>query len=368
MTEEAFVHSQAVAADRSRMLLLAFRVSDLARLAWKHGRLHARTIERRTTATFARTGLEVLRDADRMIHDHGSEWYAIALETRGRLGRSATPADARKILTRVRLALERVTPVTIETGWTTYEAVEPLAELDTVFEKALQKGARERERYAFFSLIGHELRTPLTSIRGYLETVLEDRLDPATQRRFTEIALRETLRMNRLIENLFDISLLDLRGESSRMERCSFRAALAVAEFATSAIRSKKNVQMKVHSNEDPSLCIGEDTLAQVLINVIDNSAKHGRADGIIEISVERDLENLVHITVADDGPGIPPAHREGLFRFGERGSTTAAGSGIGLGLVRLFVERAGGEISLCDSPLGGVGLRISLPSAAVAS
>ena len=345
-------------------LLLAFRVSDFAQLAWKHGRLHARMIERRITATFARTGLELLRDADRMIHDCGSEWYAIALQTRGRLGRSATPADARKILTRVRLALERVTPVTIETGWTTYEAEEPLVALESMLEEALRKGARERERYAFFSLIGHELRTPLTSIRGYLETVLEEGLDPATQRQFIEIAFRETLRMNRLIENLFDISLLDLRGEPSRAECCSFRAALAAAELATTAIRSKKNVQIMVASDEDPSLRIREDALAQVLINLIDNSAKHGRAEGIIEISIERGLEDLVHITVADDGPGIPSAHREGLFRLGERGPTTAAGSGIGLGLVRLFIERAGGEITLGDSPLGGVALRVTLPSA----
>jgi len=365
ITTAGFIAQHARHSDSERVLLLAFRLRDLAQIAWKHGRLDAQRIERTTTAIFAASGSVLLRDADCMIHDDESEWYAIALYARGRSGRAATPVDARNILTRIHLALEHETRLAIDNGWTTCDQVKSAECFEALLQDALQKGARERERYAFFSLIGHELRTPLTSIRGYLETVLEDDLDAVTQRRFVEIAYRETQRMNRLVDNLFDISLLDLRGEPSGADQCSLLAALEAAQVATAAVCARQRVRITVQLDNDVLVSIREDALTQILINLLDNAAKHGKFGGRIALTVEQHDASSVCIDIADDGPGIPAAQREQLFELGERGRTTAPGSGLGLGLVRLFIERAGGEINISDSPFGGVTFRVMLPKSA---
>ena len=360
---EAFLAQCNAQVGNSGTPLLVFRLRDLPQLSWKHGRTYARKIERKATAIFAEASRVLLRDADCIIHDESSEWYAIALYARGRSGRVTTPVDARSTLTRVHLALERDTQLAIDTGWTALCEDVSADVFASLLEDALFKGARERERYAFFSLIGHELRTPLTSIRGYLETVLEDEaLDATTMRRFTEIAYRETLRVGRLVESLFDISLLDLRRGYTAENQCSLQAALDAALIATAAVREQRRVQITVCFNADAAPLIHEDALTQILINLIDNAAKHGRAGGNIVITVHADDERCIQVLIDDDGPGIPYEDRSILFELGERGRTEARGTGIGLGLVRLFLERAGGEIDVTTSTLGGASFRFVLP------
>jgi signal transduction histidine kinase len=83
-----------------------------------------------------------------------------------------------------------------------------LRRLQQAVEEALRHGAGERERHAFFTSIGHELRTPLTAIRGYLETLLDEELDPETARRFLETAQGEAARMGRLVDGLHELALL----------------------------------------------------------------------------------------------------------------------------------------------------------------
>jgi two-component system sensor histidine kinase PhoQ len=88
---------------------------------------------------------------------------------------------------------------------------------------------------------------------------------------------------------------------------------------------------------------------------------KHGRRDGRVAVSAKLDAAETVTIAVDDDGPGIPAHERERVFALGERGVTRAEGSGIGLALVRLILERAGGRVEIADSPLGGARFAVTL-------
>jgi len=80
-----------------------------------------------------------------------------------------------------------------------------------------------------FDRIGHELRTPLTSIRGYLETLLDEDLDPTVARRFLEVARNEAMRLGRLVDGMFDISVLDLRSGPAHAEATELSSAIATA-------------------------------------------------------------------------------------------------------------------------------------------
>ncbi len=350
--------------------VLVIRIPALERAAWREGRPSARVLERRVHRAFADAADLVLRRADPIAHDSASDVFVAALLEPRRDGMAATAIDARTALARLELTVAGIANVAVRAGWAPFDRIAWEASPDLAIEAALERGERERERYAFFSTIGHELRTPLTSIRGYLETVIDDEeLTPATRAKFLTIAFDETLRLGRLVDGMFDISLLDLGGGGNptallapgSLERAVESALAAVAHAArTRAVAIATSFAIAPTRTETT---IATDRLAQVLINVLENAIKHGKYGGTVTIRLsERDAHRVL-LLVDDDGPGVPIAAREAIFTFAHRGASAADGSGIGLALARALVERAGGAIACEASPLGGARFAIALPT-----
>ena len=275
--------------------------------------------------------------------------------------RHADPG-ARAAIARIGAALEASLGLKVETGWATYEPVRDAHAVGPLMVRALALGAHERERFAFFSAVGHELRTPLASIRGYLETLLEceEPLEPHVQRRFTAIAHREALRLSRLIEGMFEISMLDLRPTAGAAARASLPAVFNAVRDATLNGAKAREVSIAIVSAEELDVAIDPDRLILILVNLIENAVKHGRRGGCVHVAAEL-AQDLISITVDDDGSGVPIDARERIFELGMRGRTAADGTGIGLTLARLLAERAGGRVEACASPLGGARFAISL-------
>jgi signal transduction histidine kinase len=346
--------------------VLVLRVAALERIAWREGRAAARSLERSCLRSFVETGGKVLRGTDILAHDEESELFVAALVTMPRGSHSvAMPTDCRATLARLAAAMELASGVEIQTGWTPARNVGTDPELRATVAAALDRGARERERYVFFSAIGHELRTPLTSIRGYLETVLQGDLSACEVRRFLEIAQAEALRLGRLVDGMFDLSLLDLNGNLVGHEACVVDEAVKCARDAVAASAAAREVSVEQLACSERTAAIAEDRLVQVLINLLDNAIKHGRRGGHVFVSARALDERYLEIRVEDEGPGVVPEERETIFALGGRGTTDAPGTGIGLAVVRLIVERAGGEIDVGDSRLGGAQFRLRLPIAA---
>ncbi len=340
--------------------LLVVRVPALERTAWRDGRRAARVLERRVAAAFATAVARVLRAADLVAHDRGSDVFVAALVAPMRDGhRAPAPVDVRSALARIATTVEGLTQVEVDAGWTRYDAGD--VPIDAAIARALVRGAQERERYAFFSAVGHELRTPLASIRGYLETLLADDVDEPTRKRFTGIAFNESLRLTRLLEGMFEISLLDLSASVPAPARASLDAVLAGAADACAANARGRNVTIRVAA-APAAVAIDADRLMLVVINLIDNAVKHGRCGGRVEVSADLSHPRAVTVAVDDDGPGVACAERERIFALGERGRTGAPGSGIGLALVRLILERAGGRVDVSVAPLGGARFRLTVP------
>lgn len=337
---------------------------DLERIAWREGRAAARAVERRSLRSFLETAERVLRATDLVAHDDESEDFLAALVSPTRhSGSVATPTDCRATLARLASAMALDGAMHVETGWTILDGEMTPERLGAAVESAIERGARERERYAFFSTIGHELRTPLTSIRGYLETLLEDDLDAATARRFLEIARSEAMRMGRLVDGMFDISMLDLRSGPARDESSALRDVLGEAVRAVAPLAAERRTTIVPSPVGEYDVAIGRDRLAQTVINILENAIKHGRDAGRIALSVGELDERYVEIRVDDDGPGVAPGEREAIFALAKRGANaTSPGTGIGLAVVRLMIERIGGEVDVTVSPLGGAQFRVRLP------
>ena len=342
--------------------VLVVRLPELERLAWRRGLRAARAVERAATASFSTAVSRVLRSDDLVAHDGGSDVFVAALIAPTRDGSGApAPVDARSALARIAATMEAATQLEVRTGWTTYDRANDAGAMESIVERALERGAQERERYAFFSSLGHELRTPLSSIRGYLETLLDENVDVGTRSRFVRIAYNESLRLSRLVEGMFEISLLDLRADGQVHSSGSLGHALEAARDASAAGAAARRVALAIEHVPPLAVAIDVDRLTLVLVNLIDNAVKHGRWGGKVLVGVLLDDSRFVRITVDDDGPGITGADRERLFAVGERGGTHATGSGLGLALVRLMLERAGGRVELERSPLGGARFVLTL-------
>jgi signal transduction histidine kinase len=345
--------------------LLVVRLPELERVAWRRGLRAARSLERGAGAAFSTAVSCVLRADDLVAHDGGSDVFVAALVGPTRDGGAVpAPVDVRSALARIATAMEASIRLEVRTGWTTYDRASDAGAMDAVVERALVRGAQERERYAFFSSLGHELRTPLASIRGYLETLLDDDVDLRTRERFVRIAYNESLRLSRLVEGMFEISLLDLRAALPAPAIGSLAQALEAARDACAAGAAARQVAIAMDDAPAAGVAIDGDRLTLVLINLIDNAVKHGRPGGGVFVTASTNDRRFVRVTIDDDGPGVAPADRERVFTLGERAATPAHGSGIGLAVVRLMLERAGGRVELEESPLGGARFVVFVPRA----
>lgn len=250
-----------------------------------------------------------------------------------------------------------------ETGWTILRTGAAAAVLQREIRSALERGARDRERYEFFATVGHELRTPLTSIRGYLDTLLEGGVEPATALRFLQIAQRETLRMTRLVDGMRELSLLELTSEIAFEPTCCVREAIELASQALAPVARERGIRMLRAQSQDTIVRMRSQVCVQLLINLIDNALKYGREGGTVSIGVRSERAMAV-ICVDDDGPGIPSDEAAAIFGARVRGiqGTQRPGAGIGLAVVKMIVDREEGDVRVLHSPLGGARFEVRLP------
>lgn len=343
--------------------LLVLRLPEFERIAWREGRPAARRLERATSAAFAEAAARSLRAGDVCAHDRRSDVYMIAMCAASRGNRAPAAMDCRATLERIAAAISQVRDLAITSGWTIVSAANA-ADLDRHVTTALERGAWERERHDFFAAVGHELRTPLTSISGYLETLLEQRLDAVTQRRFLQTARREALRLGRLLDGMFAFSLLDLSVGPSGSPACRLLVELDAAVEAIRPAARTRRMEIVRAPIPEVEIAIPADACTQALGNVLQNAVKYGRDRGTIGLSAECRMP-FVCIAIDDDGPGIARDEREAIFGLRVRGANAGGpGSGIGLALVRAMLRHVGGDIRAADSPLGGARFELTVPIA----
>lgn len=342
--------------------LLVLRVKDFERVAWRVGKHEAILLERRTTRAFKRAARAVMRSGDRVRHDPGSDVYTILMSARRRNERAAVAADYRAVLERLSHAVCRATGLAVETGWLTVSRSAADAELSAGIDAALVRGARERERYEFLAAAGHELRTPLTAIRGYLETLIDGEADPAAARRFLEVARREALRMGRLLDRMFEFSLLDLSASGVAMDSCDLGEQISAACEVMRPIVEKRGISLDCRAGPALPVALEADACLQLLVNLLDNAIKYGRPGGRVSVRA-RAVRSTAVIEVEDDGPGVRPAERGAVFGLRVRGTRPGVpGAGIGLAIVKTIAARAGGSVRCASSQLGGAKFQVRLP------
>jgi two-component system OmpR family sensor kinase len=232
--------------------------------------------------------------------------------------------------------------------------------------RAEREGAMQKQR-EFVADASHELRTPLTSVLANLELLQASLRDPgqAEDREVVDSALRSSRRMSRLVGDLLLLARADA-GRLDRHRRCDLAEVAGDAAAEAAALVGDRTLTI---DNERPLRVEGSaDELHRMVLNLLDNAARHTPAEATIELSLG-EHDGYAVVKVADDGPGIPVGMRKQIFdRFvrGEGPADTARGTGTGLGLaiVSAVAESHGGTVEATESRLGGALFRARIPLA----
>jgi two-component system phosphate regulon sensor histidine kinase PhoR len=225
----------------------------------------------------------------------------------------------------------------------------------------------EQVRTEFVANVSHELRTPLTAIAGYVETLLGGALEePQNARRFLEIVHRQTARLGRLINDLTDLSNIELGKVTLELAPTELAdvvdSVLAViqprAEAGGVALSAKIAPDL-------PPVMADHDRLAQILINLLDNAVKYTPRGGAVTTRAIEAPADTVEVSIEDSGVGIPPADlprlTERFYRVDKARSRELGGTGLGLAIVKHLVLAHGGQLAI-ESELGrGTTVRFTL-------
>ena len=230
--------------------------------------------------------------------------------------------------------------------------------------------ALHRQKDDFLSQVSHEVRTPMTSIRSISEILMRrpGLADPQRER-FVGLIHQESVRLTRLLDEILDLNALEYGGRDWENRPIDPEVALRRAYEVCEALAGRCEVSLGGLKGEGPALIMGDpDRLCQVFINVISNAIAHNSSQHP-KVLIRSKIEHGRYIVeIADNGSGIAPEHRPGIFDKFVRvdvqpgGGSALSGLGLGLNITHTIVSKMGGRIELVDGPLKGACFRIEFP------
>lgn len=229
----------------------------------------------------------------------------------------------------------------------------------------------ENIRRDFVANVSHELKTPITSIKGFVETLLEEKLEDREQSlQFLEIVLKQANRLDAIIEDLLLLSRTERGTEEQtiELEEEHLAEVLGAAVEMCETKAARKQIRLETQCPDDIRASVNAPLLEQAVMNLIDNAIKYSPNDATVRISAEQGEAELV-IRVEDEGCGIAQEHLPRLFerfyRVDKARSRDLGGTGLGLAIVKHIVTAHKGSVQV-ESVVGqGSVFSIHLPAGA---
>jgi signal transduction histidine kinase len=213
----------------------------------------------------------------------------------------------------------------------------------------------ETVRRDFVANVSHELKTPLTVVRGFAETLADDDPPTETRRQFARSIAGHTRRMQRLVDDLLDLSRIESGGWVPAPQRLDVAATLEEDLASARAAAARKGVTVQVAIDPDAQTVYADPTaLRQVLGNLLENALRH-TAEGTVTLRTERAGDGVT-VSVRDTGSGIDASHLprifERFYRVDPARSREEGGTGLGLSVVKHLVDAHRGKVR-AESTLG---------------
>jgi len=232
----------------------------------------------------------------------------------------------------------------------------------------------DRLKRDFVSTVSHELRTPLTSMRGALGLILGGKVGelPERGRALLQIAMLNTERLIRLINDILDVEKIDAGEIAIRSDRLHLGPLLQTTIAGLDGFAREHRVTLAYADGAaDPAVIGDADRLVQVFTNLGSNAVKYSPEGQVVEFTLTSD-ETHAHVRVRDHGPGISEEFAARIFGRFQQASDPAlhrsGGTGLGLSIVKSIVELHGGAVEFEVAPGGGTIFHVSLPLAPAAA
>jgi signal transduction histidine kinase len=247
------------------------------------------------------------------------------------------------------------------------DEIDRLARAFAAMRARLEMQMRELQRQdelrrELIANVSHDLRTPLTSMQGYLEALLrmEGTLNREERKRYLEVAVRQSVKVSRLAQQLFELAKLECEETQPQTERFSISELVQdiAQKFALAAAQKHVRLDTRV---ENESLFVEGDIgmIERVVTNLIDNAIRHTPEHGEVRLEA-RSQAGEVEILIADTGFGIPEEQLPGLLERGSpiRRMAARRGGGLGLLIANRILDLHGSAIRAASRV--GEGTRIS--------
>jgi len=228
-------------------------------------------------------------------------------------------------------------------------------------EMAARLSEAEQQERNFLMTVSHELRTPLTAIRGHVEALREGLAeDPEVRAASLDMIASETTRLERLVGDVLDLAKLEAHrftvfSEEVDMERLCEQAYAAFGEEAR-----RRGIDYEKRFEASPTILTDGDRVLQIISNLLSNAFRWTPDGGKVELELAA-TNGRVSVAVDDNGPGVPAAERERIFRpFWSRDDS---GTGLGLAIAHELAAALGGNIQLESESGHGRRFELVLPA-----
>lgn len=265
-----------------------------------------------------------------------------------------------KLLSHPLLQMQKMTEKMAKGNWdsrltvTNHDEVGALGHSINDLAASLQRYRDTRQ--AFFSNISHELRTPVTYLQGYAKVLTDGLVASEKERKqYLSIIYQESVRLDRLISDLFDLSKMEEGQIKVKTEPLDLKEIMETVLQKVKLKAEKKQIRLHVQLNDGVPLFPGDrKRMEQILLNLLENAIRYSER-GTIVAKLTEDKPNVV-ISVSDNGIGIPkeelPYIFDRFYRVEKSRAREYGGTGLGLSIVKKYVELQGGTVKV-ESQLG---------------
>ncbi|MBL7056635.1 HAMP domain-containing histidine kinase [Candidatus Woesearchaeota archaeon] len=199
----------------------------------------------------------------------------------------------------------------------------------------------------FLSFVSHELRTPVTPIRSQLQRLLSKSLSKTERQRSLQMVLRNTDRLDRLINDILEISRIKSKRLKIHQRKTDISSLVKQASHTFDSLAKENNLKLIVTVPKRNIIAyVDTDRIKEVIVNLIDNAIKHSQAKKI-EISLKKTSNELI-FCVQDDGKGISQDEQKKIFKtfyVGIEKRPSSKSAGLGLAICKSIVQLHGGRI-----------------------
>ncbi|MBI5974219.1 two-component system histidine kinase PnpS [Staphylococcus canis] len=223
----------------------------------------------------------------------------------------------------------------------------------------------ENLRRDFVANVSHELKTPITSMKGFTETLIDGaKNDPESLDMFLEIILKESNRIQSLVEDLLDLSKIE---QTSTLEKHKINLSeVAKSSFSViQPIADQKSIELQEEIESDVMAMADENKISQVIVNLLSNAINYSPREKSVKLKVFKE-NNYRVIEVKDEGIGMSEEDKyrifERFYRVDKARSRDSGGTGLGLSITKHIVEGYGGHIEVESQLNQGSTFRVILP------